>query len=111
MGASRVAIGAAARALENQCYVATLPTSCRAPWSVAVDVNRGAARVVCPPDVGFAETGLLAVGEMDAAQWVFADLDPDLVERARTDGDVLIFSDRARPGGTAPQAELIDLTA
>ncbi|PTW53221.1 putative amidohydrolase [Breoghania corrubedonensis] len=111
MGASRVAIGAAARALENQCYVVTAPTSGKAPWSVAVDVSRGAARVVCPPDIGFAETGLLAVGEMDAAQWVFADVDPALVASARADGDVLIFADRTKPGGSAPKAEIIDLTA
>ena len=110
MGASRVAIGAAARALENQCYVATAPTSGRASWSAAVDVNRGAARVVCPPDIGFAETGLLAVGEMDAAQWVYAEVDPGLVTSARADGDVLIFADRNKPGGTAPKAEIVDLT-
>ncbi len=110
MGASRVAIGAAARALENQCYVATAPTSGSAPWSVAVDSNRGAARVVCPPDNGFADTGLMAVGEMDAAQWVFADLDAGLVKSAREDGDVLIFRDRLKAGGSAPVAEVIDLT-
>lgn len=109
MGASRVAIGAAARALENQCYVATSPTQGIAAWSPAVDVNRGAARIVCPPDRGFPETGLLAVGEMDTPQWVFGDVDPALVATARADGDVLIFADRALPGGTAPQAELVDL--
>lgn len=109
MGAARVAIGAAARALENQCYVATSPTVGLAPWSPAVDINRGAARVVCPPDRGFPETGVVALGEMDRSQWVFADVDPALVEVARADGDVLIFADRARPGGTAPQAEIVDL--
>ena len=41
-GYERVRLAAAARAMENQCFVAMAPTVGAAPWSGALDVNRGA---------------------------------------------------------------------
>jgi predicted amidohydrolase len=64
-GYNRVRIGAQARALENQCVVVQSPTVGEAPWSPAVDVNRGAAGVYGPPDLGFPDDGVLALGELD----------------------------------------------
>ena len=48
-GFNRVRFSAAARALESQCYVAVTPTVGLAPWSAALDVNRGFAAVFPPP--------------------------------------------------------------
>ncbi len=62
-GFHRVCIGAAARAMENQCYVAITPTVGAAPWSGALDVNRGHAAVFGPVDRGFPEDGVLARGD------------------------------------------------
>lgn len=87
-GATRVLVSAAARAIENQCYVATTPTVGEAPWSAALDVNRGRAAVFGPADRGFPEDGVLAAGTPDAPGWVLARLDPALIEAVRDHGAV-----------------------
>lgn len=87
-GFNRVRIGAAARAMENQCYVAITPTVGEAPWSAALDVNRGCAAVFGPVDRGFPEDGVLARGALDAEQWVFVTLDPARIETVREHGQV-----------------------
>jgi predicted amidohydrolase len=87
-GFNRVAIGAAARAMENQCYVAITPTVGTAPWSAALDVNCGQAMVFGPVDRGFPEDGVLARGTPDVEEWVFCALDPARIERVREEGQV-----------------------
>ena len=87
-GFNRVRIGAQARALENQCYVAITPTVGAAPWSAALDVNRGHAAVFGPVDRGFPEDGVLASGVMDTPGWVFCTLDPARIEAVRSEGQV-----------------------
>ncbi|HZV09286.1 MAG TPA: nitrilase-related carbon-nitrogen hydrolase, partial [Novosphingobium sp.] len=104
----RVRIGCQARALEGQFYVAQSPTVGDAPWSPAVDENRGAAGLFAPPDrhagQGWAmpADGVVALGEMDAAQWLFAQVEPARVEALRADGGVLNTRDWARQPGAAP---------
>lgn len=106
----RVRVGAQARALENQCYVVHAPTVGMAPWSPAVDENRGAAGVYAPPDVGFPDDGIVALGEMDQPQWLYADVDLALVARVREEGNVLNHRDWARQDGAAVcPAEVVDL--
>lgn len=85
----RVRIGAQARALESQCYVVHAPTVGLAPWSAAVDVNRGAAAVYGPPDGDMPADGVLAIGEEGAAAWIFADIDTAAVSDVRANGRVL----------------------
>ena len=92
-GFNRVRIGAAARAMENQCHVAITPTVGAAPWSAALDVNRGYAAVFGPVDRGFPEDGVLARGALDQEQWVFCTLDPARIEAVRQDGQVLNHRD------------------
>jgi predicted amidohydrolase len=92
-GFHRVRLGARARALENQCFVAQACTVGDAPWSAAVDRNTGAAAVCTPLDYGFPEDGVLAEGEMDRAQWVFADLDPAALAAVRANGQVFNYRD------------------
>ncbi len=95
-GYSRVRIGAQARALENQCYVAVAPTVGLAPWSAALDENHGQAAVFAPPDAGFPADGVLAAGEMDAPGWVFCTLDPAGLAHVRTAGAVRNHADFPR---------------
>ena len=92
-GFNRVRIGAQARAMENQCYVAITPTVGLAPWSAALDVNRGHAAVFGPVDRGFPEDGVLARGALDQPGWVFCTLDPARLDAVRSDGQVLNHRD------------------
>jgi predicted amidohydrolase len=88
-GYHRVRVACAARALENQCYVVQSPTVGDAPWSIAVDENRGAAAVFGPPDRGFPDDGIVAIGPRDVPRWLFADVDLAAIERVRREGQVL----------------------
>lgn len=111
-GYYRVRIGTQARALENQCYSVQAPTVGEAPWSPAVDINRGAAGIYGPPDRGFPGDGVIAIGTMDAAQWVYGEVDLARVAELRADGGVLNARHWAeQPGGDAPlpPVELVDL--
>ncbi len=87
-GFNRVRLAARARAMENQCFVAMTPTVGLAPWCAALDVNRGYAAVYGPVDRGFPEDGVIARGALDAAQWVYADLDPARIDAVREAGAV-----------------------
>lgn len=113
----RVRLGSQARALENQCFVLQSPTVGEAPWSPAVDVNRGAAGLYGPPDAKPAAgadmpaDGVLALGEEGAAQWVYATVDPARVAAWRGDGSILTHRDWAAQPGAAPlpQVEIVIL--
>ena len=107
----RVRLGSQARALEGQCYAVHSPTVGQADWSPAVDSNRGAAAIYGPPDRGFPDDGVVALGEMDASQWVFAEVDLARVADLRADGGVLNARHWAeQPGAEAlPAVELVDL--
>ncbi len=87
-GFSRVRVTAAARAIENQCHVAVAPTVGEAPWSAALDVNRGQAAVFGPADRGFPEDGVMAAGMPDQPGWVFCTLDPAKLDEVREHGAV-----------------------
>lgn len=89
----RVRIGCQARALENQCYVIQSPTVGLAPWSEAVDVNIGAAAVYTPVDYGYPDDGVLAIGKLNQAMWVFAEIDPQSVSHVRKTGQVFNYRD------------------
>ena len=84
----RVRVGGQARALENQLVVVQAPLVGEAPWSPAVDVNRGAVGVYGPPDLGFPDDGVLMLGEPDRPAWVYAEIDLDLVPEVRAAGAV-----------------------
>jgi predicted amidohydrolase len=107
----RVRLGAQARALEGQCYAVQSPTVGEAPWSPAVDVNRGAAGVYGPPDRGFPEDGVVACGEADVAQWLFAEVDLARVAQLRAHGSVLNTRDwQDQPGAEPlPPVEVVSL--
>lgn len=92
-GYHRVRIACQARALENQCYVIQAPTVGEAPWSEAVDVNVGAAGVFGPPDRGFPDDGVVALGTLNEPGWLYADIDLTRVATVRTQGHVLNHRD------------------
>ena len=84
----RVRIGAQARALENQFYAVHSPTVGEAPWCPSLDSNRGAAGVYGPPDLGFPDNGIVALGELDKPMWLFAEVSLDKVDQVRAEGAV-----------------------
>lgn len=104
-GYHRVRVACQARALENQCYVVQAPTVGTAPWSIAVDENVGAAGVYGPPDRGFPDDGVIALGAYCEPGWVIADLDLDAIARVRGDGQVLGHRDWDLPGHLAAPVE------
>jgi predicted amidohydrolase len=82
----RVRIGTMARALENQCIAVMSSTVGSCDWSQAVDENTGAGGIYGPPDRGFPDTGVIAVGELNAPGWTYAEVDLGAVRTARTSG-------------------------
>ncbi len=90
-GMNRVHVGARARALENQFYVAVSQTVGDVDYSLAIDKNTGMAAVYSTCDRGFPEDGIISIGEVNSAKWVYADIDPDHVARVREQGSVLNF--------------------
>lgn len=94
-GFHRVKIGCQARALENQCYVVQAALVGDASWSPAVDVNIGAAGIYTPVDYGFPDNGILASGEFNKPQWVYAEIDLQNCEKVRVEGQVFNYRDWA----------------
>ena len=87
-GFNRIRIAAAARAMENQCFVAVAPTVGEAPWCGTLDVNRGHAGIYGPVDRGFANDGIIATGAMDDDAWIYAALDAASLTEVRQNGAV-----------------------
>lgn len=59
-------------------------------------MNVGATGIYAPPDGDFPDSGVVAIGEMNAPRRVFADLDQRKVEAVRAAGRVLNYRDQAR---------------
>ena len=95
-GFNRVRIGAQARAMENQCFVAVAPTVGGFAGSVALDENHGAARVFGPVDRGFTADGVVAEAALDAPGLLFTTLDPARLDAVRRDGAVRNHQDWPR---------------
>ncbi|MEM6897553.1 MAG: carbon-nitrogen hydrolase family protein [Pseudomonadota bacterium] len=102
-GWNRVRIGAAARALENQCVAIQAVTVGESQWCAGVDENHGAACVFGPPDAGFPEDGVIAMSTMDQPGWTFAEIDPGAIAHVRTQGAQhnLAHWDEQPPGDAA----------
>ena len=90
-GWNRVRVGALARALENQCFVAMASTVGTAEWSDALDCNVGAGGIFAPMEEGFPPDGVLASGALNEPGWVYADLDFARLQTAREGGVVQTF--------------------
>ena len=93
-GATRVHVGARARALEQQCYTVVSPLVGDAPWSPTVDVNFGFAAFYSTPDRFFPEEGILAKMPAQQPGWLTQTLDLALLATVRNDGQTLNFRDQ-----------------
>lgn len=111
-GFHRVRTAAKARALENQIATVMSPTVGDALWSPAVDHNAGAAGIFVPSEHMVSDTGVLAEGELNAAQWVSAAIDLARLRRLRSSGEMRNFVDwDAQPGvgGAKARIEVVSL--
>lgn len=95
-GATRVHIGARARALENQAYTIVSQTIGEAVWSPAVDINYGFAAFYTTPDKDMPEEGIVATETAQVAGWLIQKIDFPLIDEVRRDGHVFNFKDQAR---------------
>ena len=73
----------------------TRPTVGPADWLPVAEQNHGAAAIYGPPDTGFPEDGVIAIGKPDVAGWVHGEVSLEAVRQARADGMVLTFRDWA----------------
>jgi predicted amidohydrolase len=87
-GATRVHIGARARALEQQVYVGVAQTIGEAQWSPAVDLNYGYAAIYCPPDFDMPDTGVIATGEANQTGWLVQKIDFAALHALQTQAQV-----------------------
>ena len=92
-GATRVHIGARARALENQCYVAVSQTINNAEWSPAVDINFGYSAIYSTSDENFPEDGIVAIQKPQMEGWLIENMNFELIKGVREDGQVFNFKD------------------
>lgn len=101
-------VAAMARALETQCVVVHAATVGEADWLPAADHNHGAAAVYGPPDLGFPEDGIVAMGKMGASGWVYGEVSLEAVRQAREEGTARLF---AEAPGEIGEAETVTLGA
>jgi len=85
----RVRIGAMARALENQCVAVMSSLLSNDPRFYGIDEAAGAGGIFCPPDLGFPDTGILALGDICHAGWTIAEIDQNQIQNVRKNGVVL----------------------
>jgi predicted amidohydrolase len=107
----RVRVGAMARALENLCVVVHAPTVGPADWMPVAEENHGAAAIYGPPDGGFPDDGVIALGKPDVAGWVYGEVSLDAVRQVRAEGAALTFRDWAEQPERIAAPETIALGA
>lgn len=92
-GATRVHIGARARALEYQVYTVVAQTIGDCDWSPAVDINYGYTAVYSTPDAGFPDDGIIATMPHQTEGWLFQELDLKKLSFVRNYGNVFNYKD------------------
>jgi predicted amidohydrolase len=108
-GYHRVRTGSRARALENQIAAIVSPTVGDALWSPAVDKNTGSAGIYVPSEQTVSDTGILAQGELNAAQWVTADVDMARLRHLRTSGEMRNYIDWPNQLGAGKLADKVEI--
>lgn len=81
-----------------------------APWSEAVDVSTGAGGIFGPPDQGFPDTGVIALGGTNAPGWVYGEVDLMDIAKVRANGTVLNRRDWDAQFGRADPVTVMTLT-
>lgn len=94
-GFYRVHLACRARALEYQCYVVQACARSKVNVCEFLDTTAvGQAGIFSPPDEGFPENGILALGdESKDNEWISASLLLEKLEQVRQNGQVHNFSD------------------
>ena len=87
---------AAARAIENQIYVATAGVVGNLPDVQSMDIHYGRAAVFTPSDFEFARDGIQAEADPNIETLLVTDLDISDLYRSRASGSVTPVSDRRR---------------
>lgn len=105
-GATRVHVGARARALENQCYTIVAQTIGNAEWSPAVDINYGYAAFYSTPDLDFPETGILNEGKHQQEGWQIFSLELEKIDLVRASGQVFNFRDFQEANNSSAQSSI-----
>ncbi len=106
-GYHRVRTGSMARALENTIASVQSPTVGDAPWSPAIDFNAGAAGIYVPSEHDVSDTGVLAEGTLNAAEWVTAEIDIARLSRLRETAEMHNFGDwSVQPGAPTPKVDV-----
>lgn len=95
-GYLRVSTCAAARAIENQIYVATAGVVGNLPDVPAMDIHYGRAAVFTPSDFEFARDGIQAEADPNIETLLVTDLDISSLYRSRANGEVTPIEDRRR---------------
>ena len=108
-GYHRVRTGSRARALENQIAAVVSPTVGDALWSPAVDKNTGSAGIYVPSEQTVSDTGILAQGELNAVQWVTADVDMARLRHLRTSGEMRNYIDWSNQLGASKLADKVEI--
>ncbi|MDB6076317.1 MAG: carbon-nitrogen hydrolase, partial [Akkermansiaceae bacterium] len=93
-GYLRVSLCAAARAIENQIYVATAGVVGNLPDVPAMDIHYGRAAVFTPSDFEFARDGIQAEADPNVETMLVTDLDITDLYRSRLHGSVTPVTDR-----------------
>ncbi len=91
-GATRVHIGARARAMEQQLFTCVSQTIGEALWSPAVDLNYGYTAFYSSPDGNFDDEGILAKEKAQQSGWLIETLDLSKNAEIRENGQVLNFT-------------------
>lgn len=93
-GHLRVRYSCQARAVENQCYVATAGNVGNLPRVHNMDIQYAQSAILTPCDFGFARDGIAADTTPNVEQVIFADLRLDALNIARNKGSVRNLKDR-----------------
>ncbi|MFO1106126.1 MAG: nitrilase-related carbon-nitrogen hydrolase [Amaricoccus sp.] len=101
----RARIGAMARALESNALVVQAVTIGDADWLATATRSVGAAGIYAPPLEGLPDDGIVAAGKMNAAGWVYGEVDLSPLRAARA----APLADPA-PAGDLAAIELVGLT-
>jgi predicted amidohydrolase len=93
-GYLRVRHCAAARAIENECYVALSSSVGMLPVVPSLDNQYGQSVVLTPADYGFPRDAIAAEAETNIPMELVVDLDLSLLEKLRKAGSVRNYQDR-----------------
>ncbi|HKJ32056.1 MAG TPA: bifunctional GNAT family N-acetyltransferase/carbon-nitrogen hydrolase family protein [Balneolales bacterium] len=93
-GFTRLRICAQARSIENQVYTAIAGTVGNIPSVENMDIQYAQSAIFTPSDFPFARDGVASISEANTEMVVIADVDLELLRRARYFGTVTHLKDR-----------------